>query len=216
MQRKPRIKAEFDQLLAQFALEDVYEKSPILEKLTNTIWSPSDGWETMMLHRMHTLAATDAHGWNEEELKMKLLAQLFQFADIDVPNKLKSFYERTITVEFDNFIISQKVDCMFATPIGHNTPGKPFFFMQEFKREKGDKADPKAQMLAAMLAAQHLNADGKEIYGSYVMGRYWFFAVLQDQTLHISRPFIATNYEDLLRTVAILCRIKELILVSSE
>jgi hypothetical protein len=52
-----------------------------------------------------------------------------------------------------------------------NTPDSPYFFLQEFKKKRGENRndkpfDPEAQMLKAMLIAQNLNNDGKIIYGA--------------------------------------------------
>jgi len=60
---------------------------------------------------------------------------------------------------------------MVSSVYGFTTPETPYFFMQEFKKSKGDKQDPEGQMLAARIAAQHLNQNGKTLYGSYVIGR---------------------------------------------
>ncbi|MEN9611880.1 MAG: hypothetical protein RLZZ628_2694 [Bacteroidota bacterium] len=49
--------------------------------------------------------------------------------------------------------------------LGLNTPTKPYFFMQEFKKGKKSVDDAEGQMLVAMLIAQTLNADKKPVYG---------------------------------------------------
>ena len=93
-----------------------------------------------------------------------------------------------------------------------NTPDSPYFFLQEFKKKRGEKKDPEAQMLTAMLIAQHLNNDGKIIYGGYLIGHNWHFALLDGKQYVTSRQYDATEKHDLLQIVFILRKLKELIL----
>lgn len=50
-------------------------------------------------------------------------------------------------------------------------------------------------LLVTMLAAQKLNHDGKPVYGCYVMGRLWFFVVLQGGDYAGSLAYDATKDE---------------------
>jgi hypothetical protein len=100
---------------------------------------------------------------------------------------------------------------MVATPVV-NTPKKPFFFLQEFKRKKGDKKDPEAQMLIAMLIAQHENNDNQPVYGGFVIGTSWQFTTLVGKHYCVSSVYEATKKEDLLQIVYILRKLQQLIL----
>ncbi|EDN70114.1 hypothetical protein BGP_2120 [Beggiatoa sp. PS] len=53
--------------------------------------------------------------------------------------------------------------------------------------------DPLGQLLIAMVAAQKLNNDLKPIYGCYVMGRLWFFVVLEGLDYSTSLAYDATK-----------------------
>jgi hypothetical protein len=91
-------------------------------------------------------------------------------------------------------------------------PTKPYFFLQEFKKAKGEKKDPEAQMLTAMIIAQHLNKDQKPIYGSYLIGSGWRFATLIGNHYCLSRKFEAENKKDLIHILFILKQIKQIVL----
>lgn len=101
---------------------------------------------------------------------------------------------------------------MVAT--GKANPKQPFFFLQEFKPQKGAKCDPLAQVLTAMLVARELNSAQRPkqepLYGSYIIGRDWFFVMLLEQQYVVSRSFDSTQ-EDIYRIIAILRRMKHYI-----
>lgn len=61
-----------------------------------------------------------------------------------------------------------------------------------------------------MLVARHLNDYQFPIYGCYVVGRNWFFMILQNNEYAVSDAFVATQ-EDIYQIVAILRKIKEYI-----
>ncbi len=157
------------------------------------------------------LINADVEGWNEEELKMKALSLIFYIAKMEDIPRVKMFYERPISTVIDTFLIDVKIDAMLATPRGKATPHHPYFFLQEFKQEKKKSLDPEAQMLAAMLAAQVLNKNEKPLFGGYIIGRNWFFGVLEDKIYTISNAFNATEKEDLYKIIFILRRLKNII-----
>ncbi len=154
--------------------------------------------------------------WNEEELKMKFLAFLFFISEMEEKGKIQAFYERPLSTVIQGHKINIKTDCMLATPLGKNTPKEPYFFLQEFKKGKGDKFDPEAQMLAAMLIAQSRNelkkANHHPIYGAYIVGKNWNFTALNNNEYCRSRQYDATEKDNLLQIVFILRKLKELIL----
>ncbi len=93
-----------------------------------------------------------------------------------------------------------------------NAPQQPYFFLQEFKKGKGEKSDPEAQMLMAMLIAQHKNNGNKPIYGGYLVGRNWYFTTLIGTNYCISRQFDATIQSELFQIAYILRHLKTMIL----
>jgi hypothetical protein len=167
--------------------------------------------ESERVEKLYRKALKSGDGWNEEELKMKFISLLFDLVDIEEEDKIISFYERPMSATFNGTKIAVICDCLLASPAGISTPKTPYFFLQEFKKQKGDSNDPEAQMLAAMLVAQYKNADGKPIYGAWLVGSIWNFTLLQGSEYFVSRKFDASDLEDLTQIVIILRKLKELI-----
>ncbi|MCY7359875.1 MAG: hypothetical protein LH609_20975, partial [Rudanella sp.] len=119
-----------------------------------------------------------------EELKMRLVSQLLFMARLDVPDRLRVFYERMLSGTVDSIFLQVKADCLVATPGAFNTHQTPYFFLQDspplrYKRGRGDTkerdvASPEAQMLATMLISQTLNGDNQPLFGSYIFGTDWY------------------------------------------
>jgi hypothetical protein len=167
--------------------------------------------ESERIEKLYQKALKSGDGWNEEELKMKFISLLFDLADIEEDDKIISFYERPMNATFNGTKIAVICDCLLASPAGISTPKIPYFFLQEFKKQKGDSNDPEAQMLAAMLVAQYKNADGKPIYGAWLVGSIWNFTLLQGNEYFVSRKFDAADLYNLTQIILILRELKELI-----
>lgn len=168
--------------------------------------------ELQLLQNIFIKVQTDGNYWNEEELKIQLIGMLFFIADIDIKDKIKVFYERPLAAKVGNYNLSVVVDCIVATPLPFHTPEKPYFFLQEYKKGRGDDKDPEAQMLTAMLIAQGLNQDNNPIYGSYLFGSRWKFCILRGTQYAQSIEYDADKYDDLLKIVFVLRKLKTLIL----
>lgn len=143
---------------------------------------------------------------------MRFISHLLLIADIEVDHRIALFYERPFSAKIDDHTLRVVADCLIATPATFARPKHPYFFMQEYKRSKGDYKDPEAQMLMAMMIAQELNQDGHPLYGSYVYGSRWRFCTLLDRNYCQSPEYDADKYDDLLQIVFVLRRLKELIL----
>jgi hypothetical protein len=167
--------------------------------------------EKTIMQDLHLDLVSSGKQMNEDELKARMIGLLFYAARIDVLKKIRVFYQRPIAATINKIPLSVICDCMVAAPIV-NAPKKPYFFLQEFKKKKGEKKDPEAQMLIAMLIAQHLNQDDKPIYGGFLIGTSWQFATLIGQSYCVSNVYEATKAPDLFQIVFILRRLKELIL----
>ncbi len=150
--------------------------------------------------------------WNEEELKMHFLSLVFLASELNIPEKMQVFYERPLSGSVQGYSFSVICDCVVATPTQGGRPKTPYFFLQEFKKEKGDGIDPEAQMLVAMLLAQQTNNDQKVIYGGWFRGENWHFTTLFGNEYCTSRQYVATNPEDLKKIVHMLQYLKTLIL----
>jgi hypothetical protein len=149
--------------------------------------------------------------WNEEELKMRFIAFLFDYVEIEEAGKINIFFERTISTQINQKQISVKCDCMLAKPFGIYEPQAPYFFLQEFKKQKQTE-DAEGQMLMGMLLAQVINVNQKPVYGCYLQGKYWVFCMLHDKDYCISRTFEITRQEDLFQVIFILKKLKEILL----
>jgi hypothetical protein len=155
----------------------------------------------------------NAEYWNEEELKIKFIGPLLDLVKFD-DEKFRIFYDRPLTAQVDGITLSGTVDMMVAT--GFQIPTTPFFCIHEYKQENKRDGDPKGQLLIEMIAAQAINNAeskyiNKPIYGCYVLGRNWFFMVLQDKKYSVSSGFDASQ-EDIFQVFRILRNIKQKIL----
>lgn len=178
--------------------------SPILEEWLQAD-EPINDFEQQTLIRLKEKAFIYVRGWNEVELTNKLISVIFNLIDFDQVT-YSLFLERSILGKVNDIPIHGKVDMMIAT--GRDEPESPYFFLQEFKKEKSNSGDPVAQLLLAMLLAQQENKSDMPLYGSYVNGRYWFFAVLEGNTYTLSNSYTATHQDDLEQIVRILKRLK--------
>jgi hypothetical protein len=182
-----------------------------LEKWLNTTSTFTDA-ETQFLEELYLDVQTDGNYWNEEELKIEMIGLMFRIAKVKVPNKIKVFYERDIAAIVEGYNLAVKADCLVAMPLPYNTPKTPYFFLQEYKKGRGEAKDPEAQMLTAMLIAQERNQDNKPIYGSYLFGSRWRFTTLIGKTYCTSREFNAEEKVDFLQIIFILRNLKQVIL----
>jgi hypothetical protein len=171
--------------------------------------------ETQIINDLYDEISTFGDYMNEEELKTKMVGLLFYVAKIEIPKKVKVFYERPLSGIVNNISLSVICDCIVATP-SISAPKKPYFFLQELKKARGENRndepfDSEGQMLVAMLIAQQKNNDGQVIYGGYLIGTGWHFTTLIENKYCVSRKYEATNKQDLLSIVFILRKLKELI-----
>ena len=169
-------------------------------------------FETTLFEQIYEDRKDLVQYYNEEELKIELISFLFFLANIEVKEKIKVFYERPLKAIVGNYQLSVIADCLVATPAVFNKPKNPYFFLQEFKKGKGDDKDPEAQMLAAMLIAQAQNNDNKPIYGSYITGANWWFCTLLGNNYCVSRDYSSVVRADLLQIIYIIRHIKTMIL----
>jgi hypothetical protein len=170
-----------------------------------------DAFEEKVLDDLYLDLITSGEYMNEEELKARMVGLIFYTAKVDIPNKIRVFYKRPISANVQSYDLAVITDCMVASSI-KSSPKTPYFFLQEFKKAKGEKKDPEAQMLTAMLIAQEKNQDNKPIYGGYMIGTGWHFATLIDKNYCVSEKYEATQKTQLNQIVFILRNLKSLIL----
>lgn len=206
---KKKVVLETDWILDFFDLQKT--PNPILEKWLQTRYEFTEA-QKQQIAESAAEYEYEGDAWNEEELKMRFLSVILQIAKPEEKRKIKTFFERNIKANYENYEISVDVDLMLASVKGLNTPKKPYFFLQELKKGKKSPDDPEAQMLAAMLAAQIQNEDSKPVFGGYVVGRFWFFAVLEDKNYSLSSAFDITQQPDIEQVICCLRKLKELVL----
>jgi len=62
-----------------------------------------------------------------------------------------------------------------------------------------------------MLVGQAQNKAEETIYGCYIVGRLWYFMVLQGKEFVISKDYSATHEDDILKIVKILKALRNLL-----
>lgn len=168
------------------------ERLEILNELLSYEYSINqfEEYSLKVLQKNYILHGGD--DWNEIELENKMISPVIVASEID--NKQFSYFlERELSITFEDFEISGKVDGMIAT--GFRSPQKPYFCMNEYKRGTDPYGDPRGQALIAMLTAQKLNDNQKPIYGSYIIGRNWYFMALLGKEYAISKDFSCVDDE---------------------
>lgn len=205
-----KVKLEVNELLNIFELQHCRDQHPKLQD-----WLSSTGTlsatDEVILKDMIDETRFRIEGWNEEELKMKVVALLFYLSHIKIEGKIDIFYERNINSTINNYNINVIADCTIGTVSGITKVQNPYFFFQEFKKSKGDKTDPEGQMLAAMLAAQAINNNAQIIYGAYLIGGNWYFSLLDGNKYAIAEALLITRPNELKQLLFMLRKLKNYI-----
>ncbi len=149
--------------------------------------------------------------WNEAAIKFYFIGPLMNLIDYDT-DKYNSFLEQKLSLKLtEEITISGNVDFLVAT--GKQIPRTPLFTLHEYKPEPNTSIDPMGQLLISMVAAQKENqAKGHNypLYGTYVVGRLWFFVVLDGNKYSKSLAYDATQ-EDLSSIFCILQKVNQYI-----
>ncbi len=189
MQSKSFKDWNFEEVEDTFELQKV-ENLPTLEKWLSCVYHGDDA-EREIIDTLQKKLRREVSILNEEELKMRFIGKLIDLVDF-FNGEYRYFLDRKLTIEKDGIKVEGKVDFMVAR--GKQTPKQPFFFLYEYKKEKGYASDPLGQLLMAMLAAQARNESGNQpIYGIYVIGRFWFFVVLEEKKYAVSLAYDSTR-----------------------
>ncbi len=208
MENLKKLKFDTEDILDAFQLDRRVDSCEQLDKILS--FEP-DFAKAEKLELRRQALVKEGDFWNEEELKMKFLAGLFDVADLEIPDKIKTFYERSMDAVIGEYKLSVVCDMLLATPKGIGKPQNPFFFLQEFKKAK-NAPDAEGQMLTGMLIAQSINNNNKTVYGSWLQGKFWNFCALHEKTYCVSETFDATKKEELAKIISILEQLKEVIL----
>ena len=149
-------------------------------------------------------------GWNEEMLKMNFIAFVIRLGHLKETTRYKTYYESVLENTVDNYFLKVKTDMMVAKGILER-PETPYFYFQEYKKQKDPKGDVTAQILEAFLIAQEKNKNGQPVYGCTVIGKYWEFMILEGRTYCLSQSYDCTDKNDLLHIIAALRKFKEIL-----
>jgi len=173
------------------------DELPILNELLSFEYQVDD-FETRYLSMLSKdYLNLGGDNWNEVELENKIISPIIVFSGIQ-NKKFSYFLERDLAITIDNFDLSGRVDGMIAT--GFRSPKMPYFCLNEYKRQTDPDGDPQGQALIAMLVAQKLNKNGNRnadspIYGSYIIGRNWYFMALVGKEYAISKDYSCVDDE---------------------
>lgn len=163
-----------------------------------------------IVHRLWVTLRKNVAHWNEYDLSLHFIGPIFSAVSFTEKMRFNLFAQRNFEADINNIKLMGRVDEVIAS--GYRDPEFPFFAFNEYKKETNPDGDPGGQVLAAMLVGQQQNiAEGNDfpIYGCYVIGRNWFFVVLEGKKYAVSQPFISTKHEDALQILRILYQLKQ-------
>lgn len=130
--------------------------------------------------------------YNEEDLKINFIAPILNKVNFkDIKKEIRTFYGESLTYETDRFILNG--NCDFYVSKGLFKPRKPYFFIQEFKRNE-DYSNPRPQLLAELIAAMELNKF-QFMRGAFIVGSIWNFVILEKLGEYKYRYFVSINFD---------------------
>ena len=190
---------ETQDLEITFGLYQVWDNKLITDWLSAT--ATFSEFEKEIIERIRVRILKNVEFWNEDELKLQAIASIIEMANF-TSDAFKSFSQRPLSATINGIEIGGRVDFMLAK--GRQRPIEPYFFIHEYKQEtKRGANDPKGQLLSELLAAQSRNENKFPLYGCYVLGRNWFFMVLDGTEYAVSDAFVASQH-DIYDIIAIL------------
>jgi len=147
--------------------------------------------------------------FNARELILKVVGPTISCVNFDT-EKFTAFAEREIFETLNGEALNFSPDILVAS--GTQEPEIPHFclFVHTIFDTSGD---PAGNCLAAMLAAAQQNPANTPIYGCYVLGRNWYFMILQLDKFCISNVYSFTQ-DDIFDIFGVLKRLKQQLLAS--
>ena len=195
---------KFEEVELTFGIEQTYDH-PLLTDWLSVKEMPNEE-DSRMLEKLRFKLARSINTYNEEELKMAFIAPFLYLIPFERTG-LRFFADRPFSFEYGQdetgtpLIAAGRIDWLLAE--GRQDPREPRVFLHEYKREVEATGDPLGQLLIAMVGAQRGNAqrgnvqrqntEAFPLYGCYVLGRNWFFVILEDQQYAVSRAYDATQ-----------------------
>jgi len=148
-----------------------------------------------------------ANGWNEQELFGGMIGPILSVGQLNT-DRFHLFAQRELTADIGEIRLTGKVDGLLAT--GFQRPKKPFFCLNEYKKSFEFRGEPIGQCLAAMLVSHTINNDNNPIYGIFIVGKAWYFLVLENNKYAISPEYDATK-NDIFEIPKILKKLKTIV-----
>ena len=180
----------FDKIDDAFGMRQVF-KSQALDEWMAFDYECSD-YEKRYIFQLQKTLLLGGDDWNEVELQNKFISPLIVFTEVD-NEKFSYFLERELSATVGEYELFGRVDGMIAT--GFRNPRKPLFCLNEYKRQTDPDGNPQAQALIAMIAAQHFNNSDQILFGSYIVGKFWHFMVMEGKNYSISKSYKADDEE---------------------
>lgn len=165
--------------------------------------------EMKMMEKIRIRSFLKADEWNKDELKMQFIAILLEIVDYSSSTLYSAFSQRPLEATIQGIKVNGIVEYMLAQ--GKQIPKQPFFFFHEYKQETKRRSDPKGQLLISMLAAQTTNESKFPMYGCYVVGRFWFFVILDGKEYAVTNAFNSSEKEDIIKIASMLRAVKSYI-----
>ena len=138
-------------------------------------------------------------GYKEENLKANFIIPILNKIDfLSSEYECAGLYEENLYYETEKFIFSGTTD--FVVAKGLVEAEKPYFFIQEFKRNE-ENSFPRTQLVAELISSVEIN-NWTTIKGCYIIGAIWNFVILErfkenDYQYFVSKNFDSTKIEDL-------------------
>jgi hypothetical protein len=148
--------------------------------------------------------------WNETELREKFIIKVLELVDFDFEEyECHTFAERYLSANVNGYTLYGFVDWFVA--LGTQIPDKPFFFIHEYKAEGAKDLDGRGQLLATMVATNALNETDAPMYGTFILGRLWFFMMMENGQFTETAAYDVLKKEDLYKVTKILKKQKLII-----
>lgn len=198
----------------QFQLKMIYDSKWLKEWFDYLLVDSIAAEDQSIIERSRQILVKNAHDWNEHELSMYFIGPILSLVNFSTP-QFNLFAQRSLAAMINNIELKGKPDGLIA--MGQRKPKLPLFCLHEYKKDSEYGGEPAGQVLAAMLAAQAQNKVilGEytiPIYGCYVIGRLWYFMVLEGQEYAISEGYVATRTSELFTIVKLLKGLKTMLL----
>jgi hypothetical protein len=180
---------KFEHVELTFDMERVFEHPLLASWQAAAHEIPAPHRELMEELRQELIRNVDLY--NEEELKVYFLGPLLRLIPFQAKNR-RPFMDRSLSFTYgDDEVAAGRVDWMLAE--GKQDPRRPYFFLHEYKREVDAAGDPLGQLLIAMVGGRRLNEAPFPLYGCYVLGRNWFFVVMEESRYAVSDAYVSTQ-----------------------